>query len=154
MPTYGFSAKYRVEFETSLLEEAMLTVAEAFQNLEWQHLASLEHKRIFGSAEPIKESKWDEFARTKVNRFLVPSDYSLMMAVTRDIIDWQFTKLDSKVSAEAYFFIRKTTRLFNKPEQERLSSIIRRMFEQISRLAEDAVMKVTISRSTDSTPPK
>jgi hypothetical protein len=150
--TYGFSANFTVEFsieqmryKNPLIILAIRTTEDALAELGWFYRTDPEKNAIVAQAERVKESKVDWFCRTYVNRLLLPSDHSFAMAVTSDSISWQFQEAGSHVTANAEFFIRKTTFL-NKPEQERLSSIVHRLFEQVARFAKVHSLEVTFTR--------
>jgi len=150
--TYGFSADFTAEFwceqiryKNALLQLAIIAVDESFAELGWTHLSSVEQRIVCGEAEPIKESKIGRFFRIKVNPVLFPSGLSTMR-ILQDVIQWQFAETGSKVTAEIHFYIRKTTFL-NKPEQERLSSIIQRLFEQVSAHSQKYSLGFSVARS-------
>src|SRR5438094_5842340 len=137
--TYGFSAQFTAEFwcqevryKNPLLQLAMTAVEESFDTLDWKYLSSVEKGFLSGAAEQVPESKISAFYRLKVARFVEPGVLPIMRMMP-DRITWDFTQEEAKVIAKVEFYIRKTTTFANKPEQERLSSIIRRMFEQVTR---------------------
>ena len=124
---------------------AMKAVEEAFSNLGWGHTASLQMKKLFGQAEPIHESKLSEFFRTKVNPFLMPGTLSTMRMMP-DSIMWEFQEVDLGVTAKVEFYMRKRGS-FNKANQERLTSIIQRLFKQVSVGADKYSLGVTFNRN-------
>jgi hypothetical protein len=155
--TTGFSAKFKAEFwieevryQNPLIELAMATTQDGFKALKWGYWTDRKKGEITGQAESVKESKLDTFFRTKVNPFLLPSDYSFAMAYTWDYISWQFSEKGERVVASVKFCIRKTT-FFNKPEQERLSMIIQRLFEQVAHSAAADGLGIRFTRDDSET---
>ena len=149
---YGFSAHFTVEFwfeqvqyKNPLIQLAITAVDKAFAELGWSHVSSLEKKIVYGSAEPQKESKVAKFFRTKADPFLTPGLLSTMRLFP-DRICWDFIEVDVKVTAKVEFYIRKTTFL-NQPEQARLSSIIRRLFEQVLEHSKKYSLGIAIQRT-------
>lgn len=154
--TYGFSAHFKVEFcckevryENPLIQVAIKAVEDAFAELGWSCLSSVDKKCVNGAAEPVKESKVDEFFRTKVNPWLTPGTLSTMRLFP-DRICWDFVEAETTVTAKVEFYIRKTTKFFNRPEQERLSSIIRRLFERVLYHSNKYSLGVSIHRDRKS----
>jgi hypothetical protein len=139
--TYGFSARFIAEFwiqevsyKNPLLQLAVTAVEESFDELGWQHVSGFDQNKghVSGSAEPVPESKVSAFYRMKLARFIEPGVLPILRMMP-DRITWEFTQKEAKVAAEVEFYIRKTTTFANKPEQERLSLIIRRLSEQVTR---------------------
>jgi hypothetical protein len=150
--TYGFSARFTVNFwieeirfKEPLLHIAMKAVEEAFSNLGWGHAASLQMKKLFGQGEPIHESKLSAFFRMKVDPFLTPGTLSTMRMMPDSIV-WEFQEGDLGVTAKVEFYIRKRG-FFNKPNQERLTSIIQRLFKQVAVGADKYSLGVTFNRN-------
>jgi hypothetical protein len=150
--TYGFSANFTVAFwieevryKNPLIKLALTSVEEAFDHLGWRYRSSLEMKLLIGSAEPIKESKLSTFFRLKVNPILAPGMLSTMRTLD-DHIHWEFAESEARVTAIVDFYIRKTT-FFNRREKERLSSVIRRLFEEVLRRANKYSLGVSFNRT-------
>ena len=150
--TYGYSSKFTVEFwietvryKNPLMQLAITAVDEAFAHLEWPHSSSVELKSLIGCAEQIKESKLAEFCRYKLDPFLMPG-FLTTMRMFPDSISWKFAESGPKVIATVEFYIRKTA-FFNKPGQEKLSSIIRRLFMEVSQRSEKYSLGVEFKRN-------
>ncbi len=150
--TYGFSASFTVEFwiekleyKNPLMQLAITTVDDAFAELGWPHSSSVELKLVCGAGELIQESKLEQFCRYKLNPFLRPGMLSTMQMV-HDSIHWTFEESESKVIANVAFYIRKTT-FFNKPGQEKLSSIIKRLFEKVFQHSKKYSLGVAFKRN-------
>jgi hypothetical protein len=150
--TYGFSARFTVNFwieeirfKEPLLHIAMKAVEEAFSNLGWARMANLQMKKLFGQAEPIHESKLSEFFRMKVDPFLTPGTLSFARMMP-DSIWWEFQEVELGVTAKVEFYIRKRG-FFNKPNQERLTSMIQRLFKQVEIGADKYSLGVTFNRN-------
>jgi len=153
VPTYGFSSAFTVTFwykdipsvKVPLLNLAARTVYDAFSELRWKCVWLEKTSTIYGSAEQPHETKIGAFFRTKVDPFLTPSDFTTMRLLP-DSITWEFKEKNGfEVYARVESYIRKRS-FFNKPEQERLSSIVQRLLEQVVQVAKKRAVRLSISR--------